>query len=449
MLSQLKRNKIALSDSEKANERKLIHTVFKLNIVMKIKNIILEEYKQNPDYVLWEGVGLTLKEAALTKDQIQQIFRDIESNQSASGDNRSAIGQVKDAAGAVKDAYNKFKDKIYNSTPMKDFAAKYDQAAEQLKQASGGDDGAMKYVEKYRAFAAKHPIVQSFVYGALIAAIGISGAGVGGAAALGVLKAADKLLQGQDIRSAIYQGAKTGAIAYGASKLGDFIRGDKAAAPQSTNSVGTNNPTDDATRLMPTSDFEEVSPKLANYVVSKYPPESFEYRNDGMNLWIYNKETGAKQAMFDLMNDSVYRQERPLSEGQVYLLLRKISQHEQLTEGPIWDKVKGVAGKAAGAVAKGAKAVGHQLTTKNTYEKLYASWKIEGSPTDSEQLKTFLKGQGVSSAAIEKTFADMKIGNNLTTQSSNYKDIKTNVMKLNTKERQRIMALLQKQLGTI
>jgi hypothetical protein len=31
----------------------------------------------------------------------------------------------------------------------------------------------------------------------------------------------------------------------------------------------------------------------------------------------------------------------------------------------------------------------------------------------------------------------------------NYKDIKTNVMKLNTKERQRIMALLQKQLGTI
>jgi hypothetical protein len=36
MLSQLKRNKIALSDSEKANERKLIHTVFKLNIVMKL-----------------------------------------------------------------------------------------------------------------------------------------------------------------------------------------------------------------------------------------------------------------------------------------------------------------------------------------------------------------------------------------------------------------------------
>jgi hypothetical protein len=103
---------------------------------MKIKNIILEEYKQNPDYVLWESVGLTLKEAALTTDQIQQIFRDIETNQSASGDNRSAIGQVKDAAGAVKDAYNKFKDKIYNSTPMKDFAAKYDQAAEQLKQAS-------------------------------------------------------------------------------------------------------------------------------------------------------------------------------------------------------------------------------------------------------------------------------------------------------------------------
>ena len=422
---------------------------------MKIKNIILEEYKQNPDYVLWEGVGLTLKEAALTKDQIQQIFRDIESNQSASGDNRSAIGQVKDAAGAVKDAYNKFKDKIYNSTPMKDFAAKYDQAAEQLKQASGGDDGAMKYVEKYRAFAAKHPIVQSFVYGALIAAIGISGAGVGGAAALGVLKAADKLLQGQDIRSAIYQGAKTGAIAYGASKLGDFIRGDKASGGSSSSDVATS-----------TTDISRPAYQNAIKQVMNEPGYTDDYKNAFIKTLkdevkdfpssdpatIQANIEAARETAEDVMSgfyDSYYVQARSLSEGQVYLLLRKLSQHEQLTEGPIWDKVKGVAGKAVGAVAKGAQAVGHQLTTKNTYEKLYASWKIEGSPTDSEQLKTFLKGQGVSPAAIEKTFADMKIGNKPTAQSSNYKDIKTNVMKLNTKERQRIMALLQKQLGTI
>jgi hypothetical protein len=313
----------------------------------------------------------------------------------------------------------------------------------------------MKYVEKYRAFAAKHPIVQSFVYGALIAAIGISGAGVGGAAALGVLKAADKLLQGQDIRSAIYQGAKTGAIAYGASKLGDFIRGDKASGGSSSSDVATS-----------TTDISRPAYQNAIKQVMNEPGYTDDYKNAFIKTLkdevkdfpssdpatIQANIEAARETAEDVMSgfyDSYYVQARSLSEGQVYLLLRKISQHEQLTEGPIWDKVKGVAGKAAGAVAKGAQAVGHQLTTKNTYEKLYASWKIEGSPTDSEQLKTFLKGQGVSPAAIEKTFADMKIGNKPTAQSSNYKDIKTNVMKLNTKERQRIMALLQKQLGTI
>jgi hypothetical protein len=420
--------------------------VFKLNINMKIESILTEEIKLNPEYVLWESVGLTLKEAALTKDQIQQLFRDIETNQSASGDNRSAIGQVKDAAGAVRDAYNKFKDKIYDSTPMKDFAAKYDQAAEKLKQATGGDDGAMKYVEKYRAFATKHPIVQSFVYGALIAAIGISGAGAGGAAALGVLKAADKLLQGQDVRSAIYQGAKTGAIAYGVSKLGDLVR----SGDQTSTKVDAAGSAADLSKpayqnaIRQIQDDPSVSAEYKKAFIKSLKDEVGYFPSSDPATIQANIESARETAQDVVagMTDSVYRQERPLSEGQVYLLLRTISQQEQLTEGPVWDKVKG-------AVAKGAKAVGHQLTTKNTYEKLYASWKIEGSPTDSEQLKTFLKGQGVSPAAIEKTFADMKIGNKPTSQSLNYKDIKMNVMKLNTKERQRIMALLQKQLGTI
>jgi hypothetical protein len=106
--------------------------------------------------------------------------------------------------------------------------------------------------------------------------------------------------------------------------------------------------------------------------------------------------------------ESYYVQRRPLSEGQVYLLLKRVSQQEQLTEGPM-DMLKKGAGAVAGAVGKGLSGVGKQITNKNTYEKLWASWKLEGSPTDSEELAKFLKGQGVSDEVVAKVYGDMKI----------------------------------------
>ena len=78
----------------------------------------------------------------------------------------------------------------------------------------------MQIVKKYRQFAEKHPIMQGFLYAALIAAAGVSGAGLGGAAALGLFKLTDQLLQGKDVRSALYSAGKTGALAAGASTLG-------------------------------------------------------------------------------------------------------------------------------------------------------------------------------------------------------------------------------------
>jgi hypothetical protein len=106
--------------------------------------------------------------------------------------------------------------------------------------------------------------------------------------------------------------------------------------------------------------------------------------------------------------ESYYIQTRPLSEGQIYLLLKRVSQQEQLTEGPM-DMLKKGAGAVAGAVGKGLGAVGKQITNKNTYEKLWASWKLEGSPTDSEELAKFLKGQGVSDEVVGKVYGDMKL----------------------------------------
>jgi hypothetical protein len=174
---------------------------------------------------LWENAGRKLMEAQLTADQITQIFQQVQQNATAAGGNRTLIGRGKDAADAVGTAWTDLKDKIYNSKPMTGFAKQYDIAAEKLKQATGGDAGAMKYIQKYRDFATKNPMLQSAIYAALIAAAGISGVGLAGAAALGLFKLVDQAIQGKDIRSAAWSGVKAGATAYAAGQIGQALKG--------------------------------------------------------------------------------------------------------------------------------------------------------------------------------------------------------------------------------
>ena len=190
------------------------------------------DQRNRDTYLIWENVGYKLKEAALSPQQIQGLFAEIEKTATAAGSNRTAIGSAKDKVDQViLKPWNDLKSKVYNSGPMQGFAQKYDAAAEQLKQSAGGDEGrVMQAVKKYRQFAEKHPVMQGFIYAALIAAAGVSGAGLGGAAALGLFKLTDQLLQGKDIRSALYSAGKTGALAAGASTLGDLVRGGEAVA---------------------------------------------------------------------------------------------------------------------------------------------------------------------------------------------------------------------------
>jgi hypothetical protein len=186
-------------------------------------------------YKLWESAGYVLKEFALDDAQIKQLFAQIEKDLSAVGGNRTALGKGIDtatAAGkAIKTAYDDLVNKVQDSAPMQNADAEYDKLAAQLKAATGGDAGVMKYVQKYRDFAEKHPVAQSFIYAALIAAAGISGAGLGGAAVLGLLKMTDRLLQGDKFSTALGKGAMTGATALAAGQIGQALQGTDAALP--------------------------------------------------------------------------------------------------------------------------------------------------------------------------------------------------------------------------
>ena len=190
------------------------------------------DYSSRKTMVLWESAGLQLKEAALTTDQIQSLFAEIESQSTAAGGNRTALGMGKDAMSAVNKAWEDLKTKIQDSGPIKAVDQKYDDVVAKIESGLGGPDNAVNQViQKYRQFAKEHPIAQGLIYSALIAAAGISGAGLGGAAVLGLLKMTDKLLQGEKFSSAAYSGAKTGAMAYGASKVGDYIKGKMSEPP--------------------------------------------------------------------------------------------------------------------------------------------------------------------------------------------------------------------------
>ena len=346
--------------------------------------------------MLWESAGYAIKEAALTADQIQQLFTSIEQSATAGGSNRTLIGKGKDVAVAVKTAYDDLVSKVQNSGPIKNIDAKYDQAAAKLKQATGGDDGVMKYVEKYRVFAKKHPVAQGLIYSALIAAAGISGVGIGGAAALGLLKMTDKLLQGEKFSTAVGKGVTTGALAYGASQLADLFKGSDTVVGQ----------------VRGLSDEQVAALKQAGSEGNKMIVKNGSLWIDGVNgptmlsppsgssaeEMLKIARSGLKSAAENIQTNS-----KKLSEGQVYLVFNRVCA-AQLNEGP-FDAVKGLAGK----VVDKAKTFGKNLTTKVTADKLNSAWQKAGSPMDSNELSAFLKSQGVGDDVIASTYAALKI----------------------------------------
>ena len=479
---------------------------------MRIKHLqhtIFESIDPNtkdPYFENWQReIHPILMEVALAPDQIKQLFKSVEQTADAGGDNRSAIGQIKDE---VKDLwFNKLGQALQSSQPVKDFDAKWEDI--KAKVAAKHPDIAKK-LAKYGEFAKNNPTTHKFllgIAGSLAAALGLvavggvsagiaaTGFGVGGATA--IINIADRLLQGQKASTAIGRGATAGIVAGLTaagikvistsieSLLDNFRSGDQYAEL-----IGGNPPVkvrvnaEDAASLeklgrasMKELKGLDIQAAMANGIKT---PAGDAYSKAFYDAMIRAGDPAYQQAIVDASakaaasnvsvdalaaaanklaaavtpasavvgqaaaQESYFIQTRPLSEGQVYLLLKKIAATEQLNEGPM-DWVK----KGAAAVGKGIQRVGQNITNKITYEKLLAGWKLDGSPTDSEQLKKFLTSMEVSDEIVNKVYADMKISSgadNAATQST-YAQIKDSVAKLDKKSRQRILKYIQGQLG--
>ena len=398
---------------------------------------------------LWESAGYAIKEAQLTADQINQLFQNIEQSSTDSGSNRTMLGKGKDVAVEVNKAWKDLKDKIYNSKPMSNFAAEYDKAAEKLKQATGGDQGAMQYVQKYRDFAKEHPILQGAIYAAIIGAAGISGVGLGGAAALGLFKLVDQALQGKDIRSAMWSGVKTAGSAWAAGQVGKMMHGadqTPAGSPDPANSAMPLDSAYDTTSHMQ-YDYNGPGPTMDQIQGTPEFQQVYQhYINQGMNPVIAGRyASGAGKAALmrtlgtatNLAKESKY-QSKKLSVLEVRAVIGSVV----LAEGGVWDAVKSGAAGVAGAVADKAKTVGHNLTTKVTADKLQSAWKQAGSPTDSEEIKQVLTGAGADAGIIDKVYAELQIPTTPAVDGST-DDLFAQIRQLSPKQQQQILKMLQ------
>jgi hypothetical protein len=448
-----------------------------------------------------------LIEATLTADQIKGIFKNVEQAAVAGGDNRTLAGLGVDGVKQVNNTINNVGKWLQNTTPVKMADQKFEKLKNDINK-KFPDSKLLDGISNLGIWMKENPGKSAAVIGVLTALASLAGGPVGGAIAGQVLRGAAELIKGEKLSTAIGKGVKTAAFGFLSGKafemLGNWMAGFREQSiPFGSGDAGLENISWDATKTLKSPGMEWtqttqgfnalVKPEeasairaamnlvkgggdgavegfdqlkmVADIVRSKDYMADMQGMVDGawkaakdndsllqfINTAKQGLQAGAQGAVAastgSEKKESYYVQTRPLSEGQVYLLLKKISTTNQLDEGPM-DWIK----KGAAAVGKGISRVGQNITNKVTYEKLLAGWKLDGSPTDSEELKKFLTSMEISDDIVNKVYTDMKLDTTSSAETpaaatSGYAEIKKSIMQLNTKDRQRMIQHLTKQLG--
>jgi hypothetical protein len=448
-----------------------------------------------------------LIEATLTADQIKQVFGELEKQAVAGGANRTVVGAGIDVAKKANEVINNVGKWLQNTTPVKMADAKFEKLKNDINT-KFPDSKLLDGISNLGIWMKENPGKSAAVIGVLTALASLAGGPVGGAIAGQVLRGAAELIKGEKLSTAVGKGIKTAALGYLSGKafevLGKFVggmRADSIPFPGAEES-GLAQVSYGATRTL-TAPGISSSEMVQGFNVTVFPADqeainqamqairdgqaggfdtlrtiareiqSADYKsaikdivagarsdqlaNDGLMNWIKGMSTAGQALSQGAVaastgtekKESFYVQTRPLSEGQVYMIVDRI-----LVEAGFMDKLKTGAGKVAGAAAKGAAWVGKQATEKVTSAKLLAAWKLEGSPTDSEEFKQFLLNYGgIEAPVVDKVFTDLKISAAPVAQAAQaatggYAEVKKAIMQLNTKDRKRMMTYLTKQLGT-
>ena len=452
-----------------------------------------------------EGIYFTLEplvEASLAPDQITPFCGAVEKAVTAGGDNRTLAGLGVDAAKQVDQTINNIGKWLQDTRPVQAFDQKFDQLKDKIAQKF---PKVAAQAEKMGEWAKANPGKTAAIIGVLTAVAALGAGPVGGAIAGQILRGSAELLKGEKLSTAVGKGVKTAAYGFIAGKTFELI----GNALENGLTMAKDTMFPGAVKLNWSRMFDEVGGELGTRSASFSfkdlvgKPEDIgpirDLANEAADAWVAGdyqlsktlwrqandaievlkspeyiadiaKTADARQMIQQGINaasmatdflaaaaqgaaqaggmqkakkESVYLQTRPLSEGQVYMLFNKTA---VLTEGPMDLLKKGVewVGKKA-----------HNVTTKVTADKLNSAWVKAGSPTDSEELRQFLSSQGIADDIINKVYDEMKIASAPKSTETpagaaamSYKEVKDLLPKLKSKEKQRLAAYLQKQLGT-
>lgn len=388
------------------------------NILEKENNaLIFEQHMNNSRTILSESVeGMNavqraivegiyndlkpLIEASLTADQVQQLFKGVEQNVSATGNNRTLIGAGKDAVGKANDTINKVGRWLQDTTPVK----MADQKFEQLKaKVSAKFPELDKQLTGFGSWMKENPGKSAAIIGVLTVLASLAGGPVGGAIAGQILRGSAELIKGEKLSTAVGKGIKTAALGYLSGKafdmLGKFVgvmRAEALPIPGAEES-GLSQVTYGATKTLTAPGFSSKD-MVQGFNVAVFPQEqeginaamemikngqpggfdtlqtiareirSADYKaaikdvmaaarsdqlaNDSLMNWINGiakagqaLSQGAVAAAGDAKNigkdkkESYYVQACLLSEGQVYLLFDRVcsTNNKMLSEGVIWE----------------------------------------------------------------------------------------------------------------
>lgn len=191
------------------------------------KRTLISEGWNDPAFTLFEqktiqpwvaDVEKYVTEAALSKQQITQLFTSIEKGADEAGDNRTGVGKAKDIAGLPVEALkwidgkiNELGRAVQQAGPVKNADQKFDE----LKTKIGAKDSkVVNAVKAVSDWAKANPGKASIAVGILTAAAAIAGGPLGGAVAGFLARATKDLLQGEKLSTAVGKSVKTAA--YGA-----------------------------------------------------------------------------------------------------------------------------------------------------------------------------------------------------------------------------------------
>jgi hypothetical protein len=501
-----------------------------------------------------EGIYNDLKpliEASLSADQIQQLFKGVEQNVSATGNNRTLLGKGKDVAGKsievtkqANDMINNVGRWLQNTTPVQAFDKKFEKLKNDIKT-KFPDSKILDGITNLGVLAKENPGKTAAIVGVLTALASLAGGPIGGAIAGQVLRGTVELLKGEKLSTAMGRGLKTAALGYISGKafemLGDWVGGFREQSiPFGSDDVGLEQISWQAQKTIAAPGMEWtqttqgfnalVRPEEAEAIrtavagIQNGDASAFDsllavarevnskdYKagldemvkgawqatkdNDSILQWINGIKDGVSAAAQggvaaagvasndkSTAKENVQNKNKPLSEGQVYLIFDKIcvKNNTMLNEGLLFEAGDSAAPKVSAwdKIKSKASDIGKNLTTKVTASKLASAWKSAGSPTDSTELSNFLTKQGVNPEVINKTYSDMKLQSPKaapatqptaskpakptagpdqsavdTDQSAepatvSYAQIKADLGKLDKKNKQRLVTYLEKQLGT-